>query len=78
VCRGNRTAAHHHFRDLAVRTPNVAFSNLGDRSQTRISIRGVGPIATGGTANVVGVFIDEFNIAPNVSTMTCPPLIPQS
>jgi iron complex outermembrane recepter protein len=63
------------FRDLAVRTPNVAFSNLGDRSQTRIAIRGIGPIATGGTANLVGVFIDEFNIAPNVSTRTSDPTL---
>jgi iron complex outermembrane receptor protein len=63
------------FRDLAVRTPNVAFSSLGDRSQTRISIRGIGPIATGGTANLVGVFIDEFNIAPNVSTRTSDPTL---
>lgn len=63
------------FADLAVRTPNVAFSNLGDRSQTRIAIRGVGPISTGGTANLVGVFIDEFNIAPNVSTRTSDPTL---
>ncbi|MFQ3664724.1 MAG: TonB-dependent receptor [Sphingomonadaceae bacterium] len=63
------------FADLAVRTPNVAFSNLGDRSQTRIAIRGVGPIATGGTANLVGIFIDEFNIAPNVSTRTSDPTL---
>ncbi|MFN3592623.1 MAG: TonB-dependent receptor, partial [Thermaurantiacus sp.] len=61
------------FADIAVRVPNVAFSNLGDRSQTRISIRGVGPITTGGTANLVGVFIDEFNIAPNISTRTSDP-----
>ena len=59
--------------DIAVRVPNVAFSNLGDRSQTRIAIRGVGPIAAGGTANLVGVFIDEFNIAPNISTRTSDP-----
>jgi iron complex outermembrane receptor protein len=63
------------FADIGVRVPNVAFSNNGDRSQTRISIRGVGPISTGGTANLVGVFIDEFNIAPNVSTRTSDPTL---
>jgi iron complex outermembrane receptor protein len=63
------------FADIAVRTPNVAFSNGGDRSQTRISIRGIGPISTGGTANLVGVFVDEFNIAPNISTRTSDPTL---
>jgi len=61
------------FADYAVRVPNVAFSNRGTRAETRIAIRGVGPISTGGTANLVGIFVDEFNIAPNISTKTADP-----
>lgn len=63
------------FAEIAARVPNVAFSNGGDRSQTRIAIRGIGPISSGGSGNLVGVFIDEFNIAPNISTRTSDPTL---
>lgn len=61
------------FADYALRTPNVSFVNRGTRSQTRISIRGVSPISTAGSANLTGIFVDEFNIAPNISTRTADP-----
>ncbi len=61
------------FADYALRTPNVSFVNRGTRSQTRISIRGISPISTSGSANLTGIFVDEFNIAPNISTRTADP-----
>ena len=61
------------FSDYALRTPNVNFVNRGNRSETRISIRGISPISTAGTANLTGIFVDEFNIAPNISTRTADP-----
>ena len=61
------------FADYALRTPNVNFVNRGNRSETRISIRGISPISTAGTANLTGIFVDEFNIAPNISTRTADP-----
>ncbi len=57
--------------DYAVRSPNLSFSNpSGDRSDVRFSIRGVGPISRGGVGNSVGMYIDEFNIAPNLLART--------
>jgi iron complex outermembrane receptor protein len=61
------------FVDYAVKTPNIGFVNRGTRSETRIAIRGVAPISTGGSANLTGIFIDEFNVAPNISTRTADP-----
>ncbi|MEM8985678.1 MAG: TonB-dependent receptor [Pseudomonadota bacterium] len=61
------------FADYALRTPNVSFVNRGTRSQTRIAIRGISPISTSGSANLTGIFVDEFNIAPNISTRTADP-----
>ena len=61
------------FSDYALRTPNVSFVNRGTRSETRISIRGISPISSSGSANLTGIFIDEFNIAPNISTRTADP-----
>jgi len=59
------------FSDYALRSPNVGFSNpSGDRSDVRFSIRGIGPISRGGVGNSVGVYIDEFNIAPNLLART--------
>ncbi len=63
------------FADYALRTPNVSFVNRGTRSETRISIRGLSPISSAGTANLVGIFIDEFNVAPNISTRTADPAL---
>ncbi len=59
------------FDDYAVRTPNISFNNSsGNRSDVRFSIRGVGPISRGGSGNSVGVYLDEFNIAPNILART--------
>ncbi|MCB1842587.1 MAG: TonB-dependent receptor, partial [Halioglobus sp.] len=59
------------FSDYAVRSPNVGFSNpSGDRSDVRFSIRGIGPISRGGVGNSVGVYVDEFNISPNLLART--------
>lgn len=59
------------FSDYALRSPNVGFSNpSGDRSDVRFSIRGVGPISRGGVGNSVGVYVDEFNISPNLLART--------
>ncbi len=59
------------FSDYALRSPNVGFSSPGgDRSDVRFSIRGVGPISRGGAGNSVGVYLDEFNIAPNILART--------
>ena len=59
------------FSDYALRAPNVGFSNpSGDRSDVRFSIRGIGPISRGGLGNSVGVYIDEFNISPNLLART--------
>ncbi|WP_376695964.1 TonB-dependent receptor [Wenzhouxiangella sp. EGI_FJ10305] len=52
------------FIDYASRTPNVGFSQQGNRAFTKIGIRGVTNV--GGRANAVGVYLDEFNIAPNI------------
>ncbi len=52
------------FSDYAAKTPNVGFSNRGNRATTKIGIRGVTNI--GGKANSVGIYVDEFNIAPNI------------
>lgn len=59
------------FGDYARLTPNISFNNpSGDRSDVRFSIRGVGPISSGGAGNSVGIYIDEFNIAPNILART--------
>ncbi len=59
------------FSDYALRSPNVGFSNpSGDRSDVRFSIRGVGPISRGGVGNSVGVYVDEFNVSPNILART--------
>ena len=52
------------FTDYARKTPNVGFSNRGNRATTKVGIRGVTNI--GGAANSVGIYLDEFNIAPNI------------
>ncbi|MDJ0712098.1 MAG: TonB-dependent receptor [Woeseiaceae bacterium] len=52
------------FADYASKTPNVGFSTRGNRSTTKVGIRGVTNI--GGKANSVGIYVDEFNIAPNI------------
>ncbi|MEM9177553.1 MAG: TonB-dependent receptor [Myxococcota bacterium] len=52
-------------------TPNVTFTNNGNRARTQVSIRGVGNI--GGRANTFGVYVDGFNIAPGSSTRTYDP-----
>ncbi len=52
------------FTDYANKTPNVGFSTRGNRSTTKVGIRGVTNI--GGKANSVGIYVDEFNIAPNI------------
>ena len=59
------------FTDYARLTPNIAFNNpSGNRSDVRFSIRGVGPISSGGSGNSVGIYVDEFNIAPNILART--------
>ncbi len=52
------------FTDYASKTPNVGFSTTGNRATTKVGIRGVTNI--GGKANSVGIYVDEFNIAPNI------------
>jgi len=52
------------FIDYASRTPNVGFAQQGNRSFTKVGIRGVTNV--GGRANAVGIYLDEFNIAPNI------------
>ncbi len=52
------------FIDYATRSPNVGFSQQGNRAFTRMGIRGVTNV--GGRANAVGIYLDEFNIAPNI------------
>lgn len=53
------------FTDYATRSPNVGFSQQGNRAFTKIGIRGVTNI--GGRSNSIGIYLDEFNIAPNVT-----------
>lgn len=50
--------------DYATRSPNLGFAQQGNRAFTKIGIRGVTNV--GGRANAVGVYLDEFNIAPNI------------
>ena len=54
------------FADYAVKTPNLGFQEQGNRANTKFGIRGVTNI--GGQANSVGVYVDEFNVVPNVLT----------
>ncbi len=51
--------------NLAQKAPNVSVSSRGTRADTRITIRGIANI--GGRANNVGIYVDGFNIAPNVT-----------
>ena len=52
------------FSDYATKTPNLGFSQQGNRSSTKVAIRGITNI--GGKANSVGIYEDEFNIAPSI------------
>ena len=52
------------FVDYASRSPNVGFSQQGNSAFTKIGIRGVTNV--GGRANAIGIYLDEFNIAPNI------------
>ena len=52
------------FLDYATRAPNVGFSQQGNRAFTRMGVRGVTNV--GGRANAIGIYLDEFNIAPNI------------
>jgi iron complex outermembrane recepter protein len=52
------------FEDYATLTPNIGFTQQGSRAYTKVAIRGVTNI--GGKANSVGIYVDEFNIAPNI------------
>jgi len=54
------------FSDYAIRTPNLGFQEQGSSANTKFGIRGVTNI--GGQANSVGVYVDEFNVVPNVIT----------
>jgi len=54
------------FADYAIKTPNVGFQQRGNRADVKFGIRGVTNI--GGQANAVGVYVDEFNVVPNVLT----------
>ncbi|MFC3051815.1 TonB-dependent receptor [Kordiimonas pumila] len=49
-------------------TPNIAAVNLGSLIDNQVSVRGVSNI--GGAQNVVGFFVDEFNVAPLVENAT--------
>lgn len=53
------------YFDLA---PNIAFTNTGSLLDNEVSVRGVSNI--GGAQNVVGFFVDEFNVAPLVENAT--------
>jgi iron complex outermembrane receptor protein len=54
------------FEDYATKTPNIGFTQQGSRAYTKVAIRGITNI--GGKVNSVGVYLDEFNIAPNILT----------
>lgn len=49
-------------------TPNIAAVNTGSLLDNDVSVRGVSNI--GGAQNVVGFFVDEFNVAPLVENAT--------
>lgn len=49
-------------------SPNIAFTNTGSLLQNEVSVRAVSNI--GGAQNVVGFFVDEFNVAPLVENAT--------
>ncbi|WP_188109619.1 TonB-dependent receptor [Pseudohalioglobus sediminis] len=54
------------FSGYAIKTPNVGFQQRGNRADTKFGIRGVTNI--GGQASAVGIYVDEFNVVPNVLT----------
>ena len=58
IQRQNITTIKDYF-DL---TPNIAVVNTGNRLRNDVGIRGVSNI--GGAQNVVGFYVDEFNVAP--------------
>ncbi|MEM1113344.1 MAG: TonB-dependent receptor [Pseudomonadota bacterium] len=43
-------------------TPNIAAVNTGNRLRNEVGLRGISNI--GGAQNVVGFYVDEFNVAP--------------
>jgi iron complex outermembrane recepter protein len=53
--------------DFLVRAPNTSFSSDGTPATFNLSMRGVTNI--GGISNVVGVYVDEFNVAPSTSSI---------
>ena len=59
------------LQDYFKLTPNVSFSNNGNRGRNQLAVRGVGNI--GGRANSFGVYVDGFNIAPTSSIRTFDP-----
>lgn len=58
--------------DYFAQTPNVNYSANGNDGRYQIAIRGV-PNTLGGRANSIGVYVDEFNIAPTSSIRTYNP-----
>ncbi|MCG8443200.1 MAG: TonB-dependent receptor, partial [Caulobacterales bacterium] len=52
------------LRDYAVRTPNLSFSQNGNRGRTNFQIRGVGENTITGTGAAVGFYLDEFALNP--------------
>ncbi|MEL7129447.1 MAG: TonB-dependent receptor [Pseudomonadota bacterium] len=50
------------LEDFAIRSPNVKIASTGNPNRSNVSIRGISRL--GGSFNSVGVYIDEFNIAP--------------
>lgn len=56
------------LQDYILKTPNLGFQESGNRSRAQLGIRGVTNL--GGDVNVVGIYVDEFNVAPSSSSRT--------
>ncbi|MEO0883464.1 MAG: TonB-dependent receptor [Pseudomonadota bacterium] len=50
------------LEDFASRSPNVKIASSGNPNRSNVSIRGISRL--GGSFNSVGVYVDEFNVAP--------------
>lgn len=56
------------LKDFVELSPNVGFANLGSPFDSEVTIRGISNL--GGVLNVVGFYIDEFNVAPTAENAT--------
>ncbi|MEM7408812.1 MAG: TonB-dependent receptor [Myxococcota bacterium] len=60
-------------QEYFLQTPNVSFTNNGNRARSQVAVRGVGNI--GGRANTLGIYVDGFNVAPGQSIRTFDPAL---